>query len=401
MADSALAASRFAPEGRTSILDEQTKTAPGPSELLTIKSIQTWRAVLRRAVAWKTARYTKGDIEATIVGISDQDGTVGYGYMPSMSIVGESPLSSEAIIQTLLAPVMKNRSFVGIQPILRDIEQVLGSNDQTKFAIEEALWDLLAKKLDTPLVNLIGGACRREVPVMRMLGLKPAQETATEAKALVDRGYGHVKLKIGLDEKRDVETVHRVRDLIGEQIFLSVDANQAYAPMEAVRVLRQLEDVRLGLVEQPVRRDDIRGMAFVRQHVAVPIMADEGIQTATDALRHIEAGAMDAVSIKLWKMGGLYRSRDIASVCSAANISVHVGSTAGSQLLEAMQLHFCASLPDLFGGAEIGEFESLIDDPASGLVVEHGALQLPNSPGLGVQIDHEKLRETTGFWEGK
>ncbi len=370
-------------------------------ELLKIKSIQTWRAVLRRAVAWKTARYTKGDIEATIVGITDEDGTIGYGYMPSMSIVGESPLSSEAIIQTLLAPIILNRSFVGIQPILQEIERALGGNHQTKFAIEEALWDLLAKKFETPLVNLIGGACRGEVPVMRMLGLKAPQETAAEAKALADRGYSHVKLKIGLDEKRDVETVRRVRDVVGEQVFLSVDANQAYAPMEAVRVLRQLEDVRLGLVEQPVRRDDIRGMAFVRQHVAIPIMADEGIDTATDALRHIEADAMDAVSIKVWKMGGLYRSRDIASVCSAANIKIHVGSTAGSQLLEAMQLHFCASLPDLFGGAEIGEFESLTNDPASGLTVERGVLKLPISPGLGVRIDHDKLRGTTGFWEGK
>ena len=366
-----------------------------------IKSVQTWRAVLRRAVAWKTARYTKGDIEATVVGITDVDGTVGYGYMPSMSIVGESPLSSESLIQALLIPVMKDRSFVGIQPILREIEQVLGANFQTKFAIEEALWDLLAKKLQTPLVNLIGGACRSEVPAMRMLGLKPPQETAAEAKALVDRGYCHVKVKIGLDEKRDLETVQRVRDAIGKDVFLSADANQAYAPMQAVRVLRQLENVSLGLVEQPVRRDDVRGMAFVRQNISIPVMADEGIETATDALRHIEAGAMDAVSIKLWKMGGLYRGRDIASVCNAANVRVHVGSTAGSQLLEAIQLHFCASLPDLFGGAEISEFESLTNDPASGLVVENGALRVPTVPGLGVIIDHDKLRDTTGLWEGK
>ena len=371
------------------------------SASISIKSVQTWRAVLRRAVAWKTARYTKGDIEATVVGITDTDGIVGYGYMPSMSIVGESPLSSESLIQALLVPVMKGRSFVGIQPVLREVEQVLGGNFQTKFAIEEALWDLFAKRLQTPLVNLIGGACRLEVPVMRMLGLKPPQETAAEAKALVDRGYRHVKVKIGVDEKRDLETVRRVRDTIGEDVFLSADANQAYAPMEAVRVLRQLENANLGLVEQPVRRDDVRGMAFVRQNVSVPIMADEGIETATDALRHIEAGAMDAVSIKLWKMGGLYRGRDIASVCNAANVRVHVGSTAGSQLLEAIQLHFCASLPDLFGGAEISEFESLTDDPASGLVVENGALRVPSVPGLGVMIDHNKLRETTGLWEGK
>ena len=371
------------------------------SASISIKSVQTWRAVLRRAVEWKTARYTKGDIEATVVGITDTAGTVGYGYMPSMSIVGESPLSSESLIQTLLVPVMKGRSFAGIQPVLHEVEQVLGANFQTKFAIEEALWDLLAKRLQTPLVNLIGGPCRLEVPVMRMLGLKPPQETAAEAKALVDQGYRHVKVKIGLDEKRDLETVQRVRDGIGEDVFLSADANQAYAPMQAVRVLRKLENVSLGLVEQPVRRDDVRGMAFVRQNVSVPIMADEGIETATDALRHIEAGAMDAVSIKLWKMGGLYRGRDIASVCNAANVRVHVGSTAGSQLLEAIQLHFCASLPDLFGGAEIGEFESLTNDPASGLVVENGALRVPSAPGLGVVIDHNKLRDTTGLWEGK
>jgi L-alanine-DL-glutamate epimerase-like enolase superfamily enzyme len=369
--------------------------------LFTIKSVQTWRAVLRRAVAWKTARYTKGDIEATVIGIIDVDGTVGYGYMPSMSIVGESPLSSESLIQGLLIPVMKDRSFVGIQPVLREVEQVLGGNFQTKFAIEEALWDLLAKRLETPLVNLIGGACRSEVSVMRMLGLKPPQETAAEAKALVDHGYRYVKVKIGLDEKRDIETVQRVRDAIGEEVFVSADANQAYAPMQAVRVLRKLESANLGLVEQPVRRDDIRGMAFVRQNVSVPIMADEGIETATDALRHIEAGAMDAVSIKLWKMGGLYRGRDIASVCTAANVRVHVGSTAGSQLMEAIQLHFCASLPDLFGGAEISEFESLSNDPASGLVVENGALRVPSVPGLGVVIDLDKLKETTGLWEGK
>jgi L-Ala-D/L-Glu epimerase len=369
--------------------------------MFTIKSVQTWRAVLRRATAWKTARYTKGDIEATVVGLTDADGTVGYGYMPSMSIVGESPLSSESLIQSLLIPVMQGRNFIGIQPVLREVEQILGANFQTKFAIEEALWDLLAKKLQTPLVNLIGGACRSEVQAMRMLGLKLPQETAAEAKALVDRGYRHVKVKIGLDEKRDLETVQQVRDAIGEDVFLSADANQAYAPMQAVRVLRKLENANLGLVEQPVHRDDVRGMAFVRQNVSVPIMADEGIETATDALRHIEAGAMDAVSIKLWKMGGLYRGRDIASVCSAANVRIHVGSTAGSQLMEAIQLHFCAALTDLFGGAEIAEFESLTNDPASGLIVENGSLRVPSVPGLGVTIDHSKLRETTGRWEEK
>jgi L-alanine-DL-glutamate epimerase-like enolase superfamily enzyme len=231
--------------------------------------------------------------------------------------------------------------------------------------------------------------------------LKPPKETADEALALVEHGYRYVKIKIGLDDKRDIETVKRTRDALGEDVIISVDANQAYTPMHAVKVLNQLTDCNLVVVEQPVRQDDVRGMAFVRKNVNIPIMADEGVTTSIDALRLIDADAMDAVSIKIWKMGGYYKSREIASVCSAANVSVHVGSTAGSQLMEAMQLHFCASIPDLFAGAEIGEFESLNEDPASGLTVEQGTLRVSDRPGLGVDIDMNKLQETTAFWQPK
>jgi len=142
-------------------------------------------------------------------------------------------------------------------------------------------------------------------------------------------------------------------------------------------------------------------MAFVRKNVNIPIMADEGVTNSADALRLIDADAMDAVSIKIWKMGGYYKSREIAAVCNAANVAVHVGSTAGSQLMEAEQLHFCATLPNLFAGAEIGEFESLNDDPASGLIVEQGTLRVSDRPGLGVDIDMSKLQETTAFWQPK
>jgi L-alanine-DL-glutamate epimerase-like enolase superfamily enzyme len=290
---------------------------------------------------------------------------------------------------------------LGVPDAMKKIDFAIGANHQLKFAVEEALLDLQAKRMNTPLFNLFGGLARRGVPVMRMLGLKPPKETAAEAQALVGRGYRYVKVKIGLDDKRDIETVKMTREALGDDVFISVDANQAYSPMRAVKVLSQLESCNLIVCEQPVRRDDVRGMAFVRQNVRTPIMADEGVETATDALRLIEAGGMDAVSIKLWKMGGYYKSREIASVCSAANVGVHVGSTAGSQLMEAMQLHFCATISELFAGAEIGEFESLNDDPASGLTVKEGQLSVTDKAGLGVDIDLSKLQETTSFWQPK
>jgi L-alanine-DL-glutamate epimerase-like enolase superfamily enzyme len=368
---------------------------------LKIASVQSWRATLCRATAWKTARYTKGNIDATVLGISDDHGNTGYGYMPAMLIVGESPATAEALLHTTIAPLLRQGQVDGVQPVMRDIDLAIGGNVQLKFAVEEALLDLQAKRMQTPLFNLFGGLCRREVPVMRMLGLKPPKETAAEAQALVERGYRYVKIKIGLDDKRDIETVKHTRETLGEDIAISVDANQAYTPMQAVKVLNQLRDCNLIVCEQPVRQDDVRGMAFVRKNVDTPIMADEGVTTATDALRLIEADAMDAVSIKVWKMAGYYKSREIASVCSAANVGVHVGSTAGSQLMEALQLHFCASIPELFAGAEIGEFESLTDDPASGLTVENGTLRVSDRPGLGVDIDMNKLHETTALWQPK
>jgi L-alanine-DL-glutamate epimerase-like enolase superfamily enzyme len=365
-----------------------------------IDKIQSWRATLRRAVAWKTARYTKGDIEATVVGISDELGNTGYGYMPAMLIVGESPVTAEALLHTAIAPLLKEE-VLGVPDVMKKIDFAIGSNFQLKFAVEEALLDLQAKRMNTPLFNLFGGLSRRAVPVMRMLGLKPPKETAAEANGFVERGYRYVKIKIGLDDKRDIETVKITRETLGNDVFISVDANQSYAPMRAVKVLNELERYNLIVCEQPVRRNDVRGMAFVRQNVRTPIMADEGVETATDALRLIDADGMDAVSIKLWKMGGYYKSREIASVCSAANIGVHVGSTAGSQLMEAMQLHFCATIPELFAGAEIGEFESLNEDPASGLTISDGQLSVSNRAGLGIDIDMTKLQETTSFWQPK
>ena len=365
-----------------------------------IDKIQSWRATLRRAVAWKTARYTKGDIEATVVGISDELGNTGYGYMPAMLIVGESPVTAEALLHTAIAPLLKEE-VLGVPDVMKKIDFAVGSNFQLKFAVEEALLDLQAKRMNTPLFNLFGGLSRRAVPVMRMLGLKPPKETAAEAKGFVERGYRYLKIKIGLDDKRDIETVKITRETLGNDVFISVDANQSYAPMRAVKVLNELERYNLIVCEQPVRRNDVRGMAFVRQNVRTPIMADEGVETATDALRLIDADGMDAVSIKLWKMGGYYKSREIAFVCSAANIGVHVGSTAGSQLMEAMQLHFCATIPELFAGAEIGEFESLNEDPASGLTISDGQLSVSNRAGLGIDIDMTKLQETTSFWQPK
>jgi len=124
-------------------------------------------------------------------------------------------------------------------------------------------------------------------------------------------------------------------------------------------------------------------------------MADEGVRTPAEAARLIEAGAIDAVSIKLWNVGGFMRGKEIAAVCNANNCFCHIATTPGSQIMEAGQLHFAASTPNMFAGVELAEFAALLDDPGSGLEIVKGTLKVPMGAGLGIDIDLSKAVETT------
>jgi len=358
-----------------------------------IKEVRSWTATLKRGFVYKTARYTKKDIEIAVIQITDENGVSGYGNVPSMLLEGESGASAQVLLHCVLKPIILRKDIVGIQPLMKEMDLQLPQNLQLKFAIEEALLDLQGKQLGVPVYNLIGGLSRREVPVMRIMGLKGPKETAEDVRAFVEKGYTHIKLKIGVDEDRDVDTIQAVRDAVGKNIIVTADANRSYTPMQAIRVINKMEKFKLDGIEQPVGRDDIRGMAFVRQHIGTPLMVDEGVLTPVDAMRLIEGNAMDVVCIKLWKVGGIMKAREIASLCRTNSIGCHIGSTPGSQLHEAGQLQFAASIPDLVMGAEIGEFDEFTEDPCSGLEVKNGCLQVTNAPGLGVKVDLSNARE--------
>jgi L-alanine-DL-glutamate epimerase-like enolase superfamily enzyme len=124
-------------------------------------------------------------------------------------------------------------------------------------------------------------------------------------------------------------------------------------------------------------------------------MADESIATAGDALRWIEAGAADAISVKLWKQGSLSEAERIAAVCATTNTRCHVGTTASSRLHEAAQATFVACQPEITDGAEIAEFEDFDGDPAHGIEVVDGVIRIPDAPGFGVEVDTARL-ELTG-----
>jgi len=359
-----------------------------------IAAVRSYTATLRREQEWKTALYTKKDVEIAVVEITDENGLSGYGNIPSMLLEGESGESAQVLLHKVLKPIIMSKDMPGVQPLIDEMDIRLPHNLQLKFAIESALMDLRGKQLGVPVYDLIGGLSRREVPVMRIIGLEAPGKAVEKTLKWIESGYKHFKIKVGVDEDRDVAAVKALRDAVGKDIIISADANRSWNPMQAVRVINKLEKAGLDGIEQPVGpRDNIRGLAFVRQHVSIPVMADESVLTPTDAMRLIEAEAMDVACLKLWKVGGFTKARQIATLCQVNGIGCHVGTTPGSMLLEAAQLLFCASTPELVFGAEIGEFDTFTEDPFTGLETKDGCLQLSGKPGLGVEANLADARE--------
>jgi L-Ala-D/L-Glu epimerase len=249
-----------------------------------------------------------------------------------------------------------------------------------------ALHDLAARALGVPVYQLIGGLVRESIPVLRIVALKEPDEMALNAQKLVDQGYRYLKVKIGGEPGKDVARVAAIRQQVGPDVHVTLDANQSYAPKEAIRVIRRLEPYDIDLVEQPVRADDFDGLAQVTRAVDTPIEADESAKSLTDVFRLLQMRAADSISIKLMKLGGIRNAKLAAGMCQATGVRCRVGAAVGSRIVNAACMHYIASTPNVGYACEVGEFARLLNDPAEGLEIDGGVLRVPHGPGLGVTV---------------
>ena len=258
--------------------------------------------------------------------------------------------------------------------------------------LEMACWDIVGKAAGQPLHKLWGGAYRDRIPTISYLHVKAPDVMAREAAEAVERGHRTIKAKIGLDMESDVAIVAAIRAAIGPDVALRGDVNGAWSPGTARRQLRKLEEYDLEFVEQPLVHDDLLGHAALRRVTSVPIALDEGCYTQTDVLNAIRAEAADVVLLDPHESGGCWTARKSAAIAEAAGISVglHSGSELG--ISQAAYLHLAASIPNMNLAIDTG-YAGLVDD----VIVEphrfvEGGLPVPTGPGLGVELDVEKLR---------
>lgn len=344
------------------------------------------------AIISSLGKHTVGHY--VLVRVRDETGRVGLGEASVTSVwSGETQAGTMALIREVLAPLVVGADPFDTEWIGRRLDRAAFGNSFAKAALEMALLDLQGQILGVPVFKLLGGRdTPRGVRLKFVVGAVEPALAAERARRMVERGWRAIKVKVGRDEhpRADVERLRAVRAAIGPDVFLSVDANGGYTVEQAVWAAARFEEFDVALFEQPTRRGDHAAMARVRQRSGIPIMADESVFTAQDALEVIRHEAADVLSLYPGKEGGIRATQVVAKLAEAAGIPCTIGSNLEREVATAAMAHVTVATANLqcerFPGDLIGPV--YFEEPASRepLRYEADRLFVPEGPGLGVQV---------------
>ena len=272
-----------------------------------------------------------------------EDGTVGFGEVaPSPYTTGDTAAIVIAAVNHL-RPFMVGKDVLGWRPLLADTRRALRHQFGTHSGVEIAVLDAFGKHTGVSLCTLFGGTLAQvESDFTLSLG-SPEETGAAAAKAAAQR-FRKIKVKVGMGVAMDTARVVAVREAAPD-CEISVDANQAFSPKDAVELARRIEKagIELSLLEQPVRREDFAGMRYVREHAGVLVGADETVFTPEDAVRVVREGAADVINIKVAK-AGLVGALDIVSIARSANLGLMIGCMMESKIGLAASVHLACGL---------------------------------------------------------
>jgi L-alanine-DL-glutamate epimerase-like enolase superfamily enzyme len=366
-------------------IGRQSEAAENEGRTVIIKNVDLEPVTLRKEDPdWRFALGASPISEGVIIRLVTDDGHAGEGYAASAAHRGAILGTLKAELE-LFGPILVGKDPTRIESILGALDRAMRGASQAKAGIDCALYDLQARALGVPLCQLLGGQVRGSVPILRILAIKTPDEMAVQAQKLIDKGYRYLKIKVHGDVDEDVARVAAIRRQVGEVVHLTIDANQSYTPKSAVSAINRMAQYNIDLVEQPVPVADRRGLKLVTDLVPVTIEADEAAGSLSEIYELVTGEMVDAVSLKVPKLGGLRKTLAAARICEAAGVRYRLGATVGSRLLAAQALHLACALPGVDYACELGEFDRLLDDPFEGLEVDEGVLKLPPGPGSGVR----------------
>lgn len=340
----------------------------------------------------KTALGSHAVSEYGIVIVDTDDGVRGLGEIAVVWHGNGHPLCN--LVSERLAP-----AFIGIDVFevtrLHQLATALVPFSRYSLcavaALDMALLDIRGKVLNRPAHDLLGGLARDRIELSMSLPIGPVEEVVEHASELVAAGFGTVKVKAA--SASDLEITHVLRSTFGPKLKIRVDLNMACSSAkEALVLIRTLEPAGVISVEQPLPAHDLAGMRFLRERSPIPIMADESVWSPLDAWELLHREAADIVNVYVSESGGPTRMRETMDMCARASVGVAVGSMPELAVGTAAAAHAAFSAPRIDHPSDISGHLYYDDDVVSHrLEVEDGHLLPPPGPGLGVELDIERL----------
>ena len=336
----------------------------------------------------KMAGVTVTTAENVLVRIEAADGLVGWGEAASApTMTGDTQGSLVAAVRHL-APLLAGEDAWARSALMRRLGVALLGNTGAHSAIELALIDLAGRAANLPAIDLLGGALRRAVAPMWLLGNATPDEDAAEATRKLAEGFRFFKVKVGAKTvEDDIASTRAVRAALGPDIPICADANCGFTPAAARRYLDGTRDAGLRFLEQPFGPHDLVALGALARCSPVPLGADEGIHSLGDVAAHAEAGA-GGVSLKLIKLGGMSAAIEAARLCERRGLAVNVAAKISeSSIASAAAVHLACAAPAVDWGVSLTHFylaEDVVSTPPG---IADGLVAVPSAPGLGIEVD--------------
>ena len=352
-----------------------------------ITKVRLGRISVPLRVPFKTALRQVNSVEDIIVEIHTDTGEVGYGEAPPTgAIIGDTTGAIIGAFQDHIIKTLVGRDVEDFENLTRDVQKCIVKNSSAKAAADIALWDLYGKRYGIPVYRMLG-ASRNQIITDLTISVNSPEEMARDAVNAVERGYDTLKVKVGIDPSLDVERLSAIRAAVGDKPRIRIDANQAWSPKQAVKLLNQMQErgLDIELVEQPVKAHDLEGLKYVTDRSYVPVLADESVFSVEDALKIVQLQAADLINIKLMKCGGLTNALKIATLAEVSGVECMIGCMLEAKVSVNAAVHLaCArqiiTKVDLDGPVLCSE-----DPVLGGAVFNEKEITVADEPGLGIR----------------
>lgn len=364
---------------------------------LTIDAISSWLVDIPTIRPHKLSMVTMGCQTLCIVKATFSNGVTGWGEATTiggLSYGAESPEAIKSAIDQYLAPTVLHQEFSGVEALAKKMNDVVKGNTFAKSALETAFLDAQGKTLNLPVSSLLGGALNTQIPVLWTLASGSTNKDIEEGHRLVAEGrHNTFKLKIGANSlKQDLAHALAIKSALGDDIKVQVDVNQAWDMTTALLAIPKLHAGGVSLIEQPIPLYDQRNLIALSQRVEATILADEAVSDSHSGFALASGGFTGAFALKIAKAGGPAQVIKVARVAQAAGISLYGGTMLEGTLGTVSSLHAWSTLEMTSGTEMFGPLLLKDDIVVNPLNYQNGHVSLPQGPGLGVEIDEDKLQ---------